>query len=476
MIARANTCSDVELIEPGSVRVLYSGERLDPLRILRLGGRFFVESTSEPPANSGRFRTVVNHEVGRKLELQGGRVWIRQGRIMTGRRQTWNSRAGVAILAPVVCASLSCSSDATVPASAGQELPVHILGAPDALIRAKDIEPAEDGSVWILNADEPWFIQMFATGEVIQSWGNSGGGPDDLRGPKTLVGSEDGTSVWALDGSVGLGGGSFSLVRIDDEAAGLSRFSIPIAGDQPIARYADPDAYWIQATSDGFLLATADAGVPVGLRTWRAELVEFLGDSIREVGFSPARILDDPSSRYPDGSLFLPFPLWARCPDGTFVLYDPLQNTVRRFGPTNDELESVSLPPERAYEITFDRVLTMAYPTMAAAMPEMDSAAIATELRTVWEESQRQIAGTFPEYGDLRCPVEGEAWFQLFALEGPSFGSGRGPEWLRVSADGAIESFRFPITFMPLRFTHDRIWGVHRNELGVESVAWVELP
>lgn len=51
LVSRARVLSgtdDVELIEPGSVSVLYSGERLEPLRILRLGTRFFVESTSEP--------------------------------------------------------------------------------------------------------------------------------------------------------------------------------------------------------------------------------------------------------------------------------------------------------------------------------------------------------------------------------------------------------------------------------------------
>lgn len=39
---------DVELVEPGTVRVLYSGEPLEPLRILRLGTRYFVESASDP--------------------------------------------------------------------------------------------------------------------------------------------------------------------------------------------------------------------------------------------------------------------------------------------------------------------------------------------------------------------------------------------------------------------------------------------
>lgn len=39
---------DVELVEPGTVRVLYLGELLEPVRIMRLGTRYFVESAGDP--------------------------------------------------------------------------------------------------------------------------------------------------------------------------------------------------------------------------------------------------------------------------------------------------------------------------------------------------------------------------------------------------------------------------------------------
>ena len=55
-------------------------------------------------------------------------------------------------------------------------------------------------------------------------------------------------------------------------------------------------------------------------------------------------------------------------------------------------------------------------------------------------------------------------------------GLGVGPLWLRIAPDGAAREVVLPERFDALRFTHERIWGVQRDEFDVASVAWIELP
>ncbi|MFH1766216.1 MAG: hypothetical protein ABIF09_18690 [Gemmatimonadota bacterium] len=54
---------------------------------------------------------------------------------------------------------------------------VHVLGSSEAIAEVWDLEALPDGSVWVLNSVEPFFIGFDEQGNVIGRHGTSGGGP-----------------------------------------------------------------------------------------------------------------------------------------------------------------------------------------------------------------------------------------------------------------------------------------------------------
>ena len=62
-----------------------------------------------------------------------------------------------------------------------------------------DLEVLDDGTIWLLNSLEPFFVGLAPDGEVLEAFGETGDGPDEFGTPRGLI--ENG-----LDGeAVGLG-------------------------------------------------------------------------------------------------------------------------------------------------------------------------------------------------------------------------------------------------------------------------------
>jgi hypothetical protein len=209
---------------------------------------------------------------------------------------------------------------------------------------------------------------------------------------------------------------------------------------------------------------------------WNMDIVRHGQDGAVELLFSPADHLVDPTTLYGEATEFLPFPLIDVCADGSFALYDPGSNTLQRFSPDGAVAGSVTLPEPKRLETSADRLFAMVYPGVLEEAPPgalPDSAAIHGMLRLQWPEMSRQMAPVLPEYADLQCAGD-VVWLQ--PLDGESGQMGRGPGWLRIAADDTIESVHLPDRFRPMRFTTDRIWGVHRGDYDIESVAWIAAP
>ena len=68
----------------------------------------------------------------------------------------------------------------------------------------------------------------------------------------------------------------------------------------------------------------------------------------------------DPSTRFGQATEFLPYPMWALCADRSLALYVH-SATDSRYAQDGMLLDSLMLPPERALEITLDRVFRMAF-------------------------------------------------------------------------------------------------------------------
>lgn len=215
-----------------------------------------------------------------------------------------------------------------------------------------------------------------------------------------------------------------------------------------------------------------------GLGYWNADIVRVRPDSPTaavEVHTPITDLLGDPASRYAGATKFLPFPLWTVCADGTMVLYDPLENELRRVAGDGPAPASVALPQERRLELTLDRFFGMFYRRIQQDFPAgelPDSAELRHRFAAEFGEFESQSASVFPEYADLRCTGDGTLWLQPFDAASGGFG-GRGRDWYRISADGSRTLVTLPAEFRPFRFEADRIWGTIQDSLGVESVAWI---
>ena len=101
-------------------------------------------------------------------------------------------------------------------------------------------------------------------------------------------------------------------------------------------------------------------------------------------------------------------------------------------------------------------------------------------LESEFQQVSAEFAEVFPEYAGLQCDSGGRIWLQPYDPEDGVLGYGT--VWWRIDpwTDGdeaaRIHAVEFPERFTPYRFDHEEVWGVVRDELDVESVAWIELP
>lgn len=395
-----------------------------------------------------------------------------------------------AVIAAAWGAGTGCSAGDGPGGGALEELSgaaLTVVGSHESLARVVDLAAASDGTVWVLNGTEPFFL-AFAPGDGrrVETTGRRGGGPGEFSAPRALAAGEDANDVWVYEA------GRHVLVRIGDpdgwEELQLPRDSLPsntlvslddagILGPRP----------WFARAGDGFLVARSRENAYAGPDMWRAELVHLGapgGDAPAGVApggtprtaFAVGTLVGDPGGRYGPGRLLEPHPLWAHCSDGTLVLYDPLRNALRRFDAAGGEATPLPLPPERAARITPERVVDLGY-RFEVAHPGPNMPADSAELRRQVEAQLAPVvddaARVFPEYSQLHCASPGVYWLRPFALDEGVIGRGR--DWIRIEAEGGMTFYRFPARFEPYRFVGPVAWGVLLGGFDVPYVARLEV-
>lgn len=367
---------------------------------------------------------------------------------------------------------------------------VHVLGTSESIAAVEDLEVLEDGTVWVLNSVDPYFVAFGADGEVVHVHGRSGGGPQEFDAPSGFVnGGMDG-DAWVFDRrrhaliDVSRPGEARREIHLPRDAVpsgsvlgGMNLLSNVVRtarlGDEVIlprrsnADDTDVFGYW--------------------LAQWTADLVALNQEtySVRDV-IALGTILGDPSAHFELIDGFPPFPLWYRlwaaCADVIHV-YDRLRNEVRAFDRDGVELDATTLPPPRYTDVTprqFARatVAIAIVETMGqvgnTAVSAADSARTIDRILPRLTATPQQLANLLPRYVDLRCDDNGTLWLQPFDIE---IGGLRGGQnWLRINPDGATAEVTLPTRFDPYRFTSERIWGVQRDDLDVASIAWIATP
>jgi hypothetical protein len=366
-------------------------------------------------------------------------------------------------------------TETTAPAAGAEaDADVHVLGTSESLARVVDMVIQDDGTIWVLNQTEPYFIAFDANGVVQRAWGRQGGGPSEFRGPRSLVVGPDG-DVWAFDP------GAHGLARVSVEESEPKRIAFPRDSLPPNRLVAmeylglPEGPLWLGAAAGRFVLGRSQPARDVGRPLYGSEIVSIGDTGAPSVVLALGDHMPGPPPEFANAALFVPNPLWDVCPEGVLALYDPVQNTVRRLTLDGTETTAaVPLPAAKRLEVTPDRVFGLMYRFMTAMMPadeRPDSAFMHAAFEAEFSEASAEMSPVFPEYANIQCTADATIWLQPFNVDGSL---GRGPLWLRISGD-EVRELRLPERFEPFRFVPGRVYGVTLDELDIPSIAWVEI-
>lgn len=353
---------------------------------------------------------------------------------------------------------------------------IDVLARLDGVTRVVDLLPTPDGRVWILNSQPPYFTVIGPSGDVQLEFGEQGGGPRELDRPVVLVGMAESTDVWAYDWVRN------ALIQVSPdnrEVVAIPQDTIPVPSLVSFRGAGiNPAPPWFEGSADGFFFSRARTAQPESaLHPWSADILRISTESAAvELAAPLADRLGDPQSRFGGATVLMPYPLWSTCSDGAIGFYDPLGPALRRLSPNGDEVDPIALPESRPVTMTPDLVFEMFFRQFAEDRPSGQTMDMENMRRLTEEQNQEFVRNSsehFPEYSELRCDARGEFWLRRFD---PTTGRlGLGPDWLRVSADGAHASVSLPAEFRVFRIERDRMWGTLRDSLGVESLAAFDL-
>ena len=365
---------------------------------------------------------------------------------------------------------------------------IEVLGTSDSLAVVRDLEVLGDGSVWVLNSQEPYFMGFSPDGGSLGAHGRAGRGPDEFAMPSGFVTGGLEGEAWVLD-----------LVR------------------HALIRISRPDADW-----EEFLLAspslppgtvrtgmsmlsssvrTARLGreiiVPRSTVTMEGGVMQFRLGLLRAdlVAVDPesggtrtlvalGEALEDPSADFiqSDGGFPLWYRLWAVCGENLVRVHDRVRNQLRGFDGSGAEVDPVDLPPVPFTEVTPRQFAAAVFALrqaevtgdVATRLSEADSLRLLDQMSQRVQGAPHELASYLPRYVDLRCSEDGTMWLQPLDLD--LGGLSGGPLWLRIAPDGTARGVRLPDRFDALRFTTSRIWGVSRDEFDRPAVASIALP
>lgn len=364
---------------------------------------------------------------------------------------------------------------------------VHLLGSSEAIAQVEDLDVLPDGSVWLLNSVEPYFIGLDEQGNLIGLHGSSGGGPQEFRRPAGLLTGGLNGEAWAFDFV------RHAFIRISEPDGPWSQIDVPreaippgsVRGGMnlmnPTVRTARLGDELILPWTTGTLESGVSEYHMALLRADLAALDPGTG-SVRKV-VALGEVLEDPSVGFEatDGGFPLWYRLWAVCGDHLRI-YDRVRNQLRGYSGSGEEIRPIDLPPVSLTEVTPLEFARAVFPLrqaeatggVGARLASEDSVRLLTQMAQGLDGGPGKLAAYLPRYVDFRCSEDGTMWMQPIDLE--VGGLKGGTAWLKIAADGGVQEIRLPEQFDAFRFTAERIWGVQRDQLDLASVAWIKMP
>jgi hypothetical protein len=94
------------------------------------------------------------------------------------------------------------------------------------------------------------------------------------------------------------------------------------------------------------------------------------------------------------------------------------------------------------------------------------------QIPTMARRYRDRFARERPVVTDLRCEDRGTVWLRLFSTVDDPLG--RGPDWIRVDADGPHRHARVPSSFSPFLFTSEGHFGSLELPDGNQTIGFVD--
>jgi len=381
-------------------------------------------------------------------------------------------------------------SDAASESTALNASDVRVIGTSGSLAVVEDLQVLQDGSIWVQNSTEPFFVRFSRDGDLLQEYGTRGGGPEEFLLPAGFVTRTLNGDAWVLDARrhsfIELSGpdSAWAVIRVPSESlppGSLIGGRSLLNNQVRTARLGDEI---ILPRTGGSL---RDGMIAFSSAVWGAELwaLDPASNEARPI-VNLAEVLGDPMTAFagvtePPPAL-LWFRLWAVCGGNEIRIYDRLRNEVRGFSDHGVELAAIPLPPVALTEVAPEQFARAIFAFRQAEMlgevgsnlSTADSARLINQIVQQSPWSPPELAAVLPRYVDLRCTDEGVLWLQPFDPDAGGLEGGQA--WIRVAGDGGSTQVTFPIRFDPFHFTEERIWGIQRDALDVASVAWLPAP
>ncbi len=392
--------------------------------------------------------------------------------------------SGAAFLA---CEDAPGGGDPEAPLDLGTAS-IEMRGASDSLAVVRDLEVLADGSVWVLNSREPYFMGFGADGGSLGAHGSPGGGPDEFPMPSAFVAGGWEGEAWVLDLL------HHALIRVSGPAAEWEQFSL---ASTPVPRGSVRSGMSMLDASVRTARLGREIIVPRSTVTMQGGVLQFrfglLGADLMAVDpetgetrtlVALGEALEDPSGDFiaSDGGFPLWYRLWASCGENLVRVHDRVRNQLRGFDGSGVEVDPIDLPPVPFTEVSPRQfagavfALRQAEVTgdVATRLSEADSLRLLNQMAAMVRGAPHELASYLPRYVDFRCSEDGTMWLQ--PLDPDAGGLAGGSLWLRIAPDGATRDVRLPARFDALRFTTSRIWGVSRDEFDRPAIASLPLP
>lgn len=350
---------------------------------------------------------------------------------------------------------------------------IRLFEADSTLHDVRGLAITADRSVWAIAGMEPFLHVYSPRGELTGTLGRKGRGPGELLNPWSIArAGPDGSAVRIWDTATRRLT-TFSLAGEASEGPQVRTAAAAVRGDIRRVSYGEPQR--MDRLGDGYVVQDDAGGISQTVDFWSSRLLR-----VSASGAVVATIVDfreflaggTPQGR---ASVFVPVPLWATCSGETLAVLDPIGHQVRWYDAEGEVVGQQRYLPERR-SITRNDIQRYVRHTVELELRDQNVAArqITRLVAQVVSERRSNFGTEVPPAVAMLCDPVGRVWLNRFSTARNPLGYGS--DWRVVDGTPKATVVRFPPGFRPSLVEQDGAYGIHEDELGVQTVAFVPFP